>query len=333
MMSQKSPERDRAAPVYVIFGTEDFLRLRALNDLIHRVLGPHRDSMALSELDGETARLADVLDEVRTASLLAPVRLVILREADDFVSDNRDALEKYVQSPCPTGVLVLVCRTWPATTRLYKFVDKFGGNIPCNLPKPKELMPWLNRWLADQARDEYDRTLESAAARRLIDLIGPQLGLLDMELSKLATYVSPRTTIAVADVEELVGASRMEKVFGISDCIARRDAKGALALWEQVIATDRDAPYRAVGGLAYGFRKLAEAKRLMQRGLSPYEAAKSLGIWTDAGRLKGQLDRFSLSQWQDQLVRLLHIDVGSKTGLGDIETAIEKFIVGLCAAK
>lgn len=170
------------------------------------------------------------------------------------------------------------------------------------------------------------------AARRLIDLVGPQLGQLDMELSKLATYVSPRTSIGVSDVEDLVGASRVEKVFGITDCIARRDAKGALSLWEQVVSSDRDAPYRAVGGLAYGFRKLAEAKRLVQQGLSPFEATRKLAIWTDATRLKGQLDRFSLPQWQDHLVKLLRIDVSSKTGLGAVQTSIERFIVNLCAA-
>jgi len=284
--------------------------------------------MAMAEYDGDSARLADVLDEVRTASLLAPIRLVVVRDADDFVSAHREALEKYVQSPSPTGVLVLVCRSWPATTRLYKLVGGLGGNIPCKPPEARDMASWV----MNHARTTYGCGLDAATARRLIDLVGPQLGQLDMELSKLAMFVTPRTNIAVADVEELVGASRAEKVFGITDCIARRDAKGALTLWEQVISTNRDAPYRAVGGLAYGFRKLAEAKRLVQQGLSPFEATRKLGIWTDPTRLKGQLDRFSLPQWQDQLVRLLRIDVGAKTGLGGVETSVERFIVELCAA-
>jgi DNA polymerase-3 subunit delta len=305
--------------------------------------------MALAEFDGETANMADILDEVRTGSLLAPTRVVIVRNADvlvtkkrreksdtdheskdDSAKANREALEKYIQSPCPTGVLVLVFNSLATSTRLYQLVEKLGGNISCKPPE-KGLMPWLNQWLGAHARDAYRCALEPAAHKRLIDLVGTTLGLLDMELSKLATYIAPRTTISVADVEELVGASRMEKVFGITDCIARRDAKGALALWEQVVATDRAAPYRSVGGLAVGFRRLAEAKRLVKGGTPPFEAAKKLGIWTDATRLKGQLDRFSLSQWQDQLVKLLRIDVASKTGLGDVETAVEKFIVELCA--
>lgn len=319
---------EKTLPIYVIFGGEDFLKLHALHDITHRVLGPSEADMAVAEFDGDSAKLADVLDEVRTASLLAPIRLVIVREADDFVSEHREVLEKYLKAPSPTGVLVLVCKSWPATTRLYKQVGTIGGNISCKPPEAREMPGWL----AQHCRSAYKCTLEGIAARRLIDLVGPNLGQLDTELAKLSTYVATRDTIRLADVDELVGASRVEKVFGITDCIARRDAKGALEIWGQVIATDRDAPYRAIGGLAYGFRKLAEAKRLVESGLSAADAGRKLAIWADPAGLKSQLDRFSLPQWQGHLVKLLRLDVGAKTGLARVDTAVEKFIVSLCEA-
>ena len=319
---------EKTLPIYVIFGAEEFLRLRALQEIVQRVVGADRDSMAVAEFDGESAKLADVLDEVRTASLLSPIRLVIVRDADDFVSEHRESLEKYLKAPSSSGVLLLTCKSWPATTRLYKQVGALGGNVSCTPPKSAELPGWA----AQHCQTAYHCTLEGMAARRLIDLVGPNLGQLDSELAKLSTYVSPRNTITIADVDELVGASRVEKVFGITDCIARRDAKGALEIWGQVIATDRDAPYRAIGGLAYGFRKLAEAKRLVNQGISPADAGRRLAIWSDPASLRRQLDRFSLPQWQGHLVRLLQLDVGAKTGLERVDMAVEKFIVTLCSA-
>ncbi len=153
-----------------------------------------------------------------------------------------------------------------------------------------------------------------------------------MELSKLATFVSPRHEILLDEVEALIGSSRMEKVFGITDAIARRDARGAIALWEQVLSSDRDAAYRSVGGLAFGFRKLAEAKRMVAQGASIAEAKSRVKLFGDVSGLGRQLKRFSLPQWQDHLVTLLRIDVGSKTGLGKVQTSVEKLIVDLCAA-
>lgn len=330
-MAKKNIAEDSSpVPVYAVFGSDDYLRQQSVERVKAAVLGEDGDaasSGAVAEFSGDNARLADVLDECRTASLLAPLRLVMVRDADDFVSENREALEKYLQSPCPTGILLLVCKSWKSTTRLYKLVEKIGRNIPCDTPKGQALPGWV----ASRAQEAHGVRLDPQSARRLVELVGPQLGLLDMELGKLATFVHPRTAVRIEEVEELVGASRAEKVFVITDAVAAGDAAAALTLWDQVISTDRDAEYRAIGGLAYAFRRLAEAKRLVVQGLSPFEAAKSVGIWTDPGQLKRQLDRFSLRQWQNILVKLLSIDVGAKTGLGSVRSAVEKFIAELCA--
>jgi DNA polymerase-3 subunit delta len=325
----KSKQDGPTIPVYAIFGSDHFLRLQTLEEVIQGVLGEDRQNMALAEFDGRSAELAEVLDECRTPSLLAPMRLVCVRQADGFVTAHRAALEKYLQSPSPTGVLVLVCEQWRVGTRLYKLVAEIGRNLPCNPPKKRHE---LVSWITNHARRAHHCQLPSAAAHRLADLVGDELGIVDMELAKLATFVAPRTSIEIADVESLVGASRVEKVFGITDAIARRDAPRALALWDQVLATDRAAPYRSVGGLAYGFRKLIEAKRLVAQGLTVAEARRQTNIWTDPAGLKHQLDRFSLTQWRDHLVQLLGIDTGSKSGLGSVRSSVEKLIVQLCSA-
>lgn len=335
-------KQGKRLPVYAIFGGDAFLTLRALHALMDELLGPARDQMAVAEFDGESAELRDVLDEVNTASLLAPFRVVCVRGADDFVSEHRDALEKYLERyvdppenkkekepvPVPTGALVLVCRTWQKSTRLYKLVEKIGRNVACEAPKGRALVGWI----ADHAKQTYGCAMDYESAQRLADLVGEQLGLIDEELGKLATFVWPKTAIGVAAVEELVGASRAETVFGIVDCIARRDARGALDLWEQVLATNKNAPFMALGGLGYGFRNLAEAKRLVAGGMSVFDAGKRCRIYGDPPQIKQRLDRFSLRQWQQFLVRLLRIDVGAKSGLGTFESGVEKFIVELCHA-
>jgi len=348
-------------PVYVIFGSEGFLRARAIQEVTREVLGDSpesRGSMALVEYDGETADIAAVLDECQTPSLLAPLRLVCVRNADTFVSrkppesegaadavgsrgggrkarrtpSNRELLEKYLQSPSPSGVLVLECQSWPTNTKLYKLVDQIGRNIPCEKPRYRTD---LYAWVAEQARQAHGCGLEYAVAERLVDLVGDSMGLLDSELGKLATYVAPRGTITIEDVETLVGATREEKIFAITDAIAQRDAGRALALWEQVLATDRDAPYRAVGGLAYGFRRLAEGRRQLDQGIPPATAVKTVKPWArpqEVPEIKRQLERFTLSEWHDHLGQLLKIDAAGKSGLGDVPTAVEKFIVSLLTA-
>jgi DNA polymerase-3 subunit delta len=340
----------RPPPIYVIHGKDDFLRRQAIEKVVTGILGPDRDNMAFAEFDGRTARIKEVLDECWTMSLLAPFRVVCVRDADAFIAakaeedeagpsdggssrrrrplSNREQLEKYLEKPSPTGVLILVCETWNKAWRLNKIALEIGRCIVCDPPKEDVLASWI----AGHAQAAYGCTLDSDALSRLTDLVGASLGVVDNELAKLATYVGARKTIRLADVENLVGVSRLEVVFKITDAVGRRDAAEALAIWDQVLATNKDVAYMAVGGLAYAFRRLIEAKRLLLQGAPIRELASMLYRWRDPGGVKRQLDRFSLRQWQDHLVQLLRIDVGSKTGLGSVRSSVEKLIVRLCEA-
>lgn len=327
---EKSEKPDARKPVYVVFGRDGYLRDETLKKLLGRLIGEHSPETVLAEFDGDNASLANVLDEVRSFSLLAPLRVACVRDADDFVSKNRDALERYVKAPCDSGVLVLACAGWPKTTRLYKMVEALGGNVDCNPPdKPWEFV----QWVVDRVASEFGCRVTTPCAKNLVDLVGDDTGRIQMELAKLSTFVWPRKEIREEDVEELVAATRADKVFKVTDSIASRDVNRALEVWDQLLATDRAAPYMAVGGLASAFRRLAEAKRLILRGTAPATAAREAGMFINPEELQRQLRRFSLRQWQDALVKLLRIDVGSKRGKTTIPIGVEKFIVELCSAK
>jgi DNA polymerase-3 subunit delta len=323
--STAAAEQPRDSPAYVIAGADPFLRREKLAELCRRLEAGAGGDGGASEHAGDEAELAAVLDDVRTPSLFASRRVTVVRDADGFISEHRAALERYLDAPSPFGVLILECRSCPATTRLYKRVKELGGMFLCEPPSPRALPAWLTQ----RAAARYGRAIDAAAARRLVDLVGDDLGRLDMELSKLAAYVGSRAAIDETDVEELVGASRVELVFGVTDAIARRDGAEALRLWDRVVSSDRDAPFRAVGGLAWGIRRLAEAARLAERG-GVAEAIRQMKLRIPPGLLEQQLRQSSVAQWEGMLQRLLRLDVSSKSGGCELPVGVERFIVGCC---
>ncbi|MFO0974270.1 MAG: DNA polymerase III subunit delta [Phycisphaerae bacterium] len=323
--TRQSPQR---CPVYVIHGDDALLRDEALAEVLADALGPAGDPLAIGEYNGETSELADVLDDLRTPSLLSGPRVVLVRAADAFVTAHRARLESYLESPGGGGTLILLPDSWPKSTRLAKLVARIGREIECDAPSFNDLPAWL----ATRARAAHRCTLEPDAARRLIELVGNGCARLDTELSKLATFVLPRERIAREDVETLVGAQREEKVFGICDALAARDARGALALWHQVLASDRDASFRAIGGLAWTVRRMATARRLVDQGMPAAAAVRQVGMYGNTALLASRITRFSADSWEGILRRLLRIDVGAKSGLADVEAAVETLIVELCAA-
>ncbi len=349
--AKTKPRPSGPKPIYAIHGEDAFLKLEALRSVLKEILGDDADPMSIVELEGASAALADVLDELRTPSLLTPMRVVILRDADPFISGrggpsddeptddsdetepgstgvNRAGLEKYLAAPSETGTLILLLKSFPSNLRLYKLVASAGEAIKCEAPKSAA----LSGWAATRAKSAFGCDFGPGAADRLADLVGADCGRLDSEISKLATYVAPKTKITVEDVEELVGSHREEKVFAIGDAIARQDASDALKLWHQVLETDRAAPFRALGGLAWGFRRFVNARRMLDGGAPAMAAARAAGYFGDPNLFRRQVGRFSVRQWEDYLRRLLSIDVGTKTGQTTTELAVEKLIVQMCAA-
>ena len=307
-------------PIYAIVSPSRFLRSDALDHLLG-AMGDAGGPVAPARFEGPSAVLANVLDEVRTPSLLGERRVVVVDDADPFITAHRTKLESYASTPSDCGSLIFLCNSLPKTTRLSKIIQKVGRVIAVEAPKGRAVV----RWTVERARTSYGKRLSMPAAQALFDHLGDSVGVLDAELSKLAVYVGDRGDITPADIDALTGHHREEKVFGVTDAIASGDAAGALRQWEQVLATDRAAPARAVAGLAWGIRRLLEARRDWENGANLQELSRRL--YTDPSVLKRRLERVTVEGLERQQRDLLEADLAVKTGASTVGSAVEKFIL------
>ena len=260
---------------------------------------------------------------MRSARLpcLGEHRVVVVDDADGFITANRQALERYCSNPADTGSLILLCNTLPKNTKLHKIIATAGKVVMCTVPKGREVIPWI----VQRASTKHGKRCSSEAARMLRDHLGDAPGLLDAELGKLASYVGERATIAPADVDALTGHHREEKVFAVIDAMSIGDTSVALRQWEQVLATDRAAPGRAIAGLAWAVRRLLEARRDWDRGVNVQSLARKM--YTDPATLQRRLERLDVDALERQQKDLLTADLAIKTGASTIDAAVEKFIV------
>ena len=131
-----------------------------------------------------------MFDELATVALFGGgQRMVVVSEADSFVSRYRKELEDYAANRGNTGVLVLEVDTWPANTRLFKHLAESGLQIDCNVPGEDEVLTWIR----ERSQRVYQTChSQSGAAERLMEIVGPQMGRLDQETAKLSLLVVPR---------------------------------------------------------------------------------------------------------------------------------------------
>lgn len=269
----KDPSKVPPRPVYVVHGDDAFLRREAIRLIRHLVLPGEEDELAIARFAGESATLADVIDELRTLPFFTSRRLVVVDGADPFISAHRKELETYVEHPVADAVLVLTVKSWPSNTRIYKLLDKTGLAIDCKGPQARALPSWL----VHLAHTRYKATLDSAAAELLIELVGPEVGLLVAEIEKLAVYVGAKSKIHREDVARMVGAGRIETIWKALDAATTGNAEQALTHLDRLL-TAGEAPVRLLAGMSTSLLKIYHAGRLRRMRVELHEACRAAGI-------------------------------------------------------
>ena len=145
--------------VYAIYGDDSYLIRESVGAVARAVLPDDDREAGTSRFSGPTTTLASVLDEesARSPSFRAR-RLVIVEDADPFVTKYRKDLEAYVGSPIPIPApSSLQVKQWTATTKLAQLVEKAGLAINASAPREKE----LTSWLTELARTRFERPAHS----------------------------------------------------------------------------------------------------------------------------------------------------------------------------
>lgn len=316
-------------PIYVVFGKDRRRAVDTLDELTDRVLGDADPQLALTVWDGDDVTLSQVLDDLRTLPFLSDYRVVVLKDAGKFITDYRGGLEKYLESPSETGVLLMLVDSFPGTTRLAKLAKKVGEVFDCEPIKQKQLPAFLINYASQQ----HQLKLDPQAAGVLVELAGDDSGILTNEIDKLAVYLggvnAKKSQISSEDVQAVVGHNRQHNVFSVIEAVTVGDRAEALDRLDQMLNQDRNAEFTAVGAFAWHFRRLYSARLLMDKGVGASGIIKQVGIWKQTDAFVRQVRQMQIKQIAMALRRLMEVDFASKTGGGTVRAGLEKLILSL----
>ena len=302
-------------PVYALVGSDSFLQLQTLAGILKQM----PPDVQRVDVDGERAELADVLDELRSFAMFGGAKLVVVRDADALITRFREQLEDYVNSPSPSGTLVLRLNTLPATQRIAKAIAKVGKIEDCNPPKD------VVRWIVDHGKSAHGVTLNPAAAQLLAELVGNDLGRLDGELAKLALQCDGGKVDA-GQVTDCVAFQREQEMWDMTNELATGNVVGALRRWRQLIQLDPSAEFRAVTWLGMWLEDVGAVVNGGNTSKLTWKYKNRLNQFMSAAKSLGK------NGHSRALDLLAEIDQQSKSGVGDAASNVERFILQLGSA-
>lgn len=289
------PDKHPPRPVCAVFGDELFLRRQVVLGLRAAALGGDDADFSLTVFEGRNTVFRDVHEVLSTVAMFGGgCRLAVVENADDFVSRNRQPLEDYVAKPSRSGVLVLDVDSLPSNTRLHKSIAAEGLLIDCGSPTPAK----LGKWIAEWAQERHGVQLPHAAAELLIERIGPEVGLLDQELAKLALMTGDDRKISAELVGRAVGGWRTKTTWDMLDAALDGNVREAMLQLDRLFASG-EQPIGLLGQISASLRRLAAATRWVIQTEAARRRVNLADALTQAG-----VRSFVLQKSQRQLKRL-----------------------------
>lgn len=263
---------NKLRPAYVLVGDEVFFRDQCRQALLEHLVPPDLRDFSLHDLDLSDVSVAEVLDQARTPSLMAPFQVFFIRGVKNLYgrgshAEEFAAIEAYVKDPNPAAVLIFVADhlSIPADIRRMEMQDKdryerihetlgqFCGMVELARVEESDGM----RWIISHAEKEGVK-VDQDAARELMDALGSDMMMVSRELEKLTLYVGEKKHVTLGDVETMVLSAKQRSLYELTDAISSKDRARALSVLDALLSSSEgdDAAIGHLYMLSRTFRQM-----------------------------------------------------------------------------
>ena len=308
-------QRRTLKPLYLFYGDEEFLMLRALERLERALAGPEGEAPVKLLLEAQEVALPEFLAQARMTPLWGAGQLLVLRRPETYPAQALKAVLQYLERPAPRAWVVLLAPGLKARdlakNAVWKHLQEKDATLGFFHLKEGELQQWLAR-----EAQALGKNLSLAAARRLVEMVGDNLSELAQELEKLALFAGQEKSLTPNLVTQLASHSRTYNIFALVDALGDPGAQKRLSALAHLLDLG-EPPARILGMLARQLRLLLRLKD-NPAGAPPEALARTLEVppWK-MKELSQQAARFTIPTLQTHLCRLHQTDRQLKTSAGN----------------
>ena len=223
----KAPDKLAPAPVYAVFGPEEYLRRKCLKVLLG-LLEKRGLEIRRTHVDDNIATL---LDDLRSPSLFGgDFAAVVLNQRQgprhEVTTRFKDELAAYIGKPSKRNVLVFEGATFQRNLTVPKRVAADFPTVICEELKPWDQRSWLR--IAAEAAAELGMKTDERALTALREYVGGSLARAESELNKLALLVDDGK-LTVDHIAQACGYEGADMTFPLCDAILVGDSRAALS--------------------------------------------------------------------------------------------------------
>jgi len=343
--SNREISEETLVPCYFFFGEEQFLAWEFEKRIEELLISPDNYHTQVERLSREEHSWAQIIDRARSMPFLFSAKRIIKvaicgKKQESLSPAEMRELNDYLSSPTPQTVLIIVLAgkvTWQAS--IVKFFAAFPSSAVC----VKEMKTLRGRALVSWVDNQFRSRGKSAAPeaqRRLIEIIGDDLGRLNSEIEKISIYLGEKRLADADDVNDVCGWFKSFHEWEMQDNLENADCERCFRVLDNFFRGGTRPEY-VLGIFVRFFRDLFMAKVWLRekskdkkeifRELRPQIQEKFGDLYkTKFGKFFAVVDGMNRQDIDSLLEKLQEVDLKFKTTGLSLQNLLEGFIWDYC---
>lgn len=217
---------DKFLPIYFLYGEDDYTISKTVKQIAEKV-----DPFVTVDFDRETismkkkASVSQVVDLASSFPFGDGKKFIVVRGFENC--DDKKLFASYVQNPTDFTVLVITQNSKSVNVRNEPYKSLYSKGY---LFEASELKgQYLLQWLIKQAKEE-GLELSNESAKVLVEMVGQNKGLLEMQLRKFRDYLKESNVITPEVIDKLTSITKEYNIFNLQDALGKGDKGKSLEI-------------------------------------------------------------------------------------------------------
>lgn len=230
-------------PVYLITGEENYYIDIVSDYFENQLIDESFRDFDQTIVYGRDVTMHSVVSLAQQFPMMSPIRLVLVKEAQDINLKEWELLSKYLESPQPQTLLVFCYRhkKLDKRTAAYKAIAKVGGICEHAKLRDYEVPDWIGSYV-----NQHGFAITQRGSLLIAEYLGNDLGKISNELAKVFISLQPGDTINEDTIERNIGISKEYNVFELQNAIGRRDVVQCNRIINHFAANPKENPIQLI---------------------------------------------------------------------------------------
>ena len=245
-----SLEEGKYVPVYLLTGEENYYIDEISNYFEENIVEESFRDFDQTVLYGRDTDMTTVLSYAKQFPMMSPVKLVLVKEAQDIEKKEWELLPEYLNHPLDQTLLVFCYRHKKMDKRsaAYKAINSKGYVYERARLYDNQIPDWIGTYV-----NQHGHTITQKGSVLIAEYIGNDLGRIANELSKVFISLNPGDVINEDIIERNIGISKDYNVFELQNAIGRRDVLQCNRIINHFAANPKDNPIQMVLPSLYNY--------------------------------------------------------------------------------